>query len=379
MNAALRRWTFPAFVVSSMAKDFEKAVLRVVDESLPQPPKVLRLTSLDGVVTRDAPLRLPGEIPERLLPAEPSTIEFRTHEPDYEALAEEELISQPLEETWSEQNRESSPLPWGWFALIGLLFSSAVVWSMVHLQRYKDTPEAARTQAIQTFDKHEHERATALTTVERITAAVRSYCEADSMEKLIAVTRQPLRVRPLMEDWYGRHPLTSSQFVSLDLFQPMTLDRQGSFWIVNCTMQDKLVRHLLLEELPDKTVQVDWETEVCYQPMDWDRYVKERPAGSLDFRVWIVADNVHSHEFRDAHQWACYRLTTLHGELSLYGYVRRDSDAGKSLQLIAEQNGTSQSALLLRICTPTDLKSPLGVVIEKLLSPRWSYVEPPGS
>lgn len=362
-----------------MAKDFEKPVLRVVDEALPQPPKVVRLTSQDGVVMRDAPLLLPVPLPERLLPEERSTEEFRTHEPDYEALAEEELISQPLEETWSEQNRESNPAPWGWFALIGLLICGGVVWSMVHLQRHQYTPEAARTQAIQTFDQHEQERGTALTTVERITATVRSYCEADSIEKLSAVARQPLRVRPLMEDWYAWHPLTCSQFLTLDLFQPMTLDRQGSFWIVNCTMKDKVVRHLLLEELPDQTVQVDWETEVCYQPMDWDRYVKERPAGSMDFRVWIVADSLHSHEFTDANQWTCYRLTTLHGDLSLYGYVRRESDAAKSLLQITQQNGTSQTPVLLRISTPTDLKSPLGVVIEKLLSPRWSYVQPPGT
>ena len=36
--------------------------------------------------------------------------------------------------------------------------------------------------------------------------AVRSYCEAGSVGKLVAVTRQPDRVKPLMEDWYARHP-----------------------------------------------------------------------------------------------------------------------------------------------------------------------------
>lgn len=359
-----------------MARDSEKPVLKVVDETPVKPQQVVRLTSGDGAVARTVPVPTVAPL-TRLEPVDRGHEEKRTHEPDYEALAETEVAAVALEETWEDGHRESKPLPWGWFALFGLLIAGGAVWSVVHLESNKSTPEAARSQNLQALDLEVRERAEAEATVEKIMKTVRAYCEADSIESLCKVVRHPARVRPLMEDWYRTHPLVASRFATLDLFQPVTLESKGSFWMVSCTMQDDQKRHLLLEAEEGGVARVDWETEVCYQPMDWDEYARTRPPGSMDFRVRVEPDHLFSHEFSDSRRWACFRLKTLKGDRVLFGYIELASEEGRRLVRFMEQNEKREAALLLRISTPTGLKSPNGVVIEKLMSPRWTYVEAP--
>ncbi len=361
-----------------MARDFEKPVVRVVDETPPTPQEVVRLTSDGGAVTRTVPLPVPSTM-TRLEPAERTTEDKRTHEPDYEALADNEVSQVPLEETWDKEDRESKPTPWGWFILLGLTIAGGAVWSLANLQSNKATPEAARSEDLKTLDQEVRERQEAEATVNRITESVRLYCEADSIEKLEKVVRHPERVRPLMEQWYQQHSLKATRFLSLDVLQPVTLENRGSFWMVSCAIEGNRKRSLLLELGDEGMARVDWETEVCYQPMDWDEYAKTRPQGSVDFRVRIEPDQYFSHEFSDSRRWACFRLRTLKGDQVLFGYIERASEEGQKLIGLLTQSGNKEIAALLRISTPTDLRSPKGVVIEKLMSPRWTYVEPPGT
>lgn len=359
-----------------MARDFEKPVVRVVDETPPTPQEIVRLTSEGGTVTRTVPLPVPSTM-TRLEPGERATDDKRTHEPDYEALAENEVIQVPLEETWDNEERESKPLPWGWFVLLGATIAGGAVWSLANLQSNKATPEAARSEDLRTLDQEVRERQEAESTVNRIMESVQIYCEADSVEKLAKVVRHPERVRPLMEQWYQQHPLKVTRFLALDLFQPVTLENRGSFWMVSCSVEGDQKRHLLIEVGDGGMARVDWETEVCYQPMDWDQYAKTRPQGSMDFRLRVEPDRFYSHEFSDSRRWACFRLSTLKGDQVLFGYVERASKEGQKLIEFLALNGNRESAVVLRISTPTDLKSPKGVVIEKLMSARWTYVEPP--
>lgn len=359
-----------------MARDFEKPVVRVVDETPPKPQEVVRLTTEDGAVTRIVPLPVPTPM-TRLVPEEVVSEEKRTHEPDYEALADSEVSQRVLEETWDEEERESRPTPWGWFVLLGAIIAGGAIWSLANLQTNKATPEAARSEDLKALEQEVREREEAEATVNRITESVRIYCEADSIEKLERVVRHPERVRPFMEQWYQQHSLKATRLVSLDVLQPVTLDNRGSFWMISCSVEGDQKRSLLVEVGDEGVARVDWETEVCYQPMDWDDYAKTRPQGSMDFRVRVEPDHYFSHEFSDSRRWACFRLRTLSGDQVLFGYIERATVEGQKLIGLLAQGGNKESALLLRISVPTDLKSPKGVVIEKVMSPRWTYVEPP--
>jgi hypothetical protein len=63
----------------------------------------------------------------------------------------------------------------------------------------------------------------------------------------------------------------------------------------------------------------------------------------------------------------------------LFGYVRTDSPEAAILRQLIDQNGGKPTTLILRLMVPEGLKSPRGVVIEKVTNPRWLYVDSPAA
>ncbi|MFD0894451.1 hypothetical protein KBB96_06475 [Luteolibacter ambystomatis] len=375
-----------------MARDPEQVRLKVVDDMTAKPGEVVRLKPSGTDFPRAeppssqppgrvllhsaSPAATPLPVPEKL--EVPRTSERRTHDPGIDSLIEDTtVVAKPLEETWNDRERARRPTPWGWFALFGLICGGAVVWSLVHLSSNSTKPETARDESVARLEQDARENAAAEVRVDRITDTARSFVAAASIDQMLPLVRQPERVRPLMEGWYARHPLTRGRFKSLSTFRPITLGDRASFWQVGCLLADETTRELIIEELPDGKMAVDWETSVIYQPMDWNDYTRDRPTGSFDFRVILQSDVFFSHEFSDSTRWSNFRLSTLGGEDPLYGYCQRDSETERYLQNLISRNRGRPVALVIRISTPPDLKSPRGVVIEKVMSEHWVYLTPP--
>jgi hypothetical protein len=112
--------------------------------------------------------------------------------------------------------------------------------------------------------------------------------------------------------------------------------------------------------------------------MPWNQFARERPSGkSLDFRVYAEADHLFSHEFSDSEAWLCFRLTTLNSEEFLFGYVPADSAEAQKIRDGIKKNRGKISNFILRLIIPDQLKSPRGVVIEKVINDRWIFIDPP--
>ena len=97
----------------------------------------------------------------------------------------------------------------------------------------------------------------------------------------------------------------------------------------------------------------------------------------MDFRVYVQQDSFFSHEFSDSKRWLCFRLTALGAEESMFGYVASDSADARGILETLSATGSGRAGMLLRLCIPERLQSRQGVMIEKMLSPRWIYLHPP--
>jgi hypothetical protein len=192
------------------------------------------------------------------------------------------------------------------------------------------------------------------------------------------MVRHPERVGPLMHAYYAKHPVSPGLLRRIRSLQPLTLDNRADFWMASVELADGSRRELIFEITGTLTPLIDWETLVCHQPMAWDDFVNERPAGqSLDFRVYVEPDHFFSHEFADADRWACFRLTALDSEETLFGYLAKDSPELPKLASLLEGGGGTRASAILRLHVPEGLASRRGVVIEQLISPRWIYLDPP--
>lgn len=90
-------------------------------------------------------------------------------------------------------------------------------------------------------------------------------------------------------------------------------------------------------------------------------------------------DNFYNYEFTDAEHWMCFRLTALDSEETVFGYTDAKSDLARVLLQQLERYGKGRVRLLIRLTIPEGLQSRNGVVIEKLLCPRWLYLDSPDS
>jgi hypothetical protein len=370
-----------------MAREGKPIQLRTIDEGAAEAKPVMRLQNRD---TRAAgqdlkPIRL-GVIEKAVtsqrleLPAK-DEVELRTHQPGIEVLIEQEVVNPDLlEQNWGEESTRRNPVPWGWFALIGLAIAGAVIWSLTHVEKSDKVAEQLRVKTVTTIVDEETEQREASHLIERIEKSIRGYFDATTADQKSRFIRHPERVTPLMRRYFSERPASAVRIKSINTLQPITLDNRGNFWMGSVILTDARKHSLIIEIDPSGKPLIDWETLVCYQPMTWDEFVTKRPAGTtLDFRVYVEQDNFHSHEFSDSRQWASYRLTALDSEETLFGYASADSPQAKVLQQLIEQNGGRRASLILRLQIPEGLKSRRGVVIEDVLSSRWLYLDSPDS
>lgn len=366
-----------------MAREEKRIKLKPVQEAVTPDEAVIRLES-DETSSRAKPGRHPSpqEHPSpshRLDVPTRQDYESRTHQPGIEALIENGPANPDgLEQEWGKESVRHRSIPWGWFVLIGLVLAAAAIWSLAGVKKadVKAAQIRVDTQSAMVNDEKEEKEAADL--IDRIDAVTRDFFNATSIDAMVRFVRQPERVRPLMEHYYSEHPLKPVTMLRTKILQPLTLDNRANFWMKSVELATNQNRNLIIEILDSGEPKVDWETLVCYQPMNWDAYATGRPAGtSMDFRVYVEPDNFFSHEFADPEKWNSFRLTALDADETLFGYVPKGSEVSNQIIELMRRNQGSRTSMVLRLNIPEGLTSRRGVVIEKLLSPRWLYLGAP--
>ncbi len=317
------------------------------------------------------------QVPERI------NIKTRTFEPNLETLLVQPVVEKSLPENhWGEQKTEIKKLPWRWYALISLAIISAIFWSKYSYQTMQKmhSSSAEISQNIsnkppiveKVNDDFEVAKAASMQ-MDQMTAAMRGYLSATSIDELARYVRHPERVRPLMEDYYKNHPIVANPMTrNLPSFDYIESEPGKNFWVGTCELKDGQIVKAYVEILTTGESKVDWETMVYHQPMSWDDYSKKRLIGEpMNFRVYIENGYQFSDEFEDRTTWRCYRLTSKDSEAIIYGYIKAGSPLEKELTQQIEANKSKKCPVILRLNIPVKLKAKQSVIIEKVVSKYW--------
>ncbi len=314
---------------------------------------------------------------------------YRTYEPGIESLVRVDQSAQPiLEEQWGNTDLKKRVIPWKWCLCVGFILLSIIGWSQFghsFIAESKSPPqpiskppsiqETAHQAVISEWEKRQE--ASAL--IEQVTATVRSYFSATRIEELALYVRQPERVRPLMEKFYENQPIVVNPIgKKAPIFNPLPSPPGKDFWMGVCELADQSFINVVVEISATDEPKIDWETVVNHQPMNWDDFAKQRPEEvSVDFRVYIQDDDYFTDEFADSKVWRCLMLSERDGDAVVYGYVKSGSSLANEIFKRIDADGGEKSTAILRLRIPANLKSKRGVLIEKLVSPLWIYIEPP--
>jgi hypothetical protein len=369
---------FPAFLAPPMARDKnKKVVLRPVEERS-KPAVVIRLGPEKELEDTTPPVRL-GPVKKTsdvILNADADPKVSRTHQPDIDDLIDSAVVAvEDTEQTWGEEARIRRNRPWGWLILLGLILTGGITWSLLSVQQSDDVANTIRMQTEEIIVDEATEQKEAEELVSNIESAIRAYFSATSLESRLRWVRFPERVAPMMRQHEIANPVRPSPLRTIRLLQPLPIERHTQFWMSSVILATGERRELVIE-CTDAGPRIDWETMVCYQPMPWDEFARKRPQGTpMEFRVHVQPDTFYSHEFSNENEWACYRLSALDADAVIFGYVRRGSDMEAEIAALA--GGIRHASLVLRLQIPTGIQSTMGVVIDKIISPRWLLITLP--
>ena len=210
--------------------------------------------------------------------------------------------------------------------------------------------------------------------IAKINEAARGYFGARSIEQKLAYSRHADRVRPLMEHYYQEYEITTGEFDYFNNFQ--ALDIGGlPFVFAAVVMRDGGRNNILLEQRPDGSFMVDWESDVCYQPIAWDEFISKQPTEGLMMRVYAEPDSFYAYEFSDEGLYDCYKLRARGSREYIFGYLQKTSEAGRNMRdLFAKTRklGVEKpEPLILLLRFPQESRSSKAVHIDRVVAPRW--------
>ncbi|MGI9242538.1 MAG: hypothetical protein ACR2RV_17200, partial [Verrucomicrobiales bacterium] len=178
----------------------------------------------------------------------------------------------------------------------------------------------------------------------------------------------------LMEKHYAGREMNPLEIWSYEHIDPHPND-DVPFWYV--VVHSPESREILLLEKTRDGFRVDWETHVGHNPLPPDAYVRERPAGKMNFRVYVSPDDYYAGKFDERGKLLSAKLEFANSSVNLVGYIERQSpDFSRFLKLVDQRK---QVPMILSLEWPTDdgvgVSNPPQVKICELVAERWVIID----
>ena len=149
-------------------------------------------------------------------------------------------------------------------------------------------PLVAQTEAARITTKVEpsQEGESIETKIPAISSLLKEYFQAESVSAMLPLVRDARRVRPLMEDYYKRHPLVQRPWRRVDRADPVG-EPGYRFVFVQAILEDSSPVRIIVEETPSGFL-LDWESFVQYSELGWKEFLASKPGDPKVFRVIAV-------------------------------------------------------------------------------------------
>ena len=223
----------------------------------------------------------------------------------------------------------------------------------------------------------EKERQEARALLASLSEVIQNYTSAQTVAEKFAYSRQTETTEERMQEWYQTHDL--KPMTGAKIFSQYTLPIENhSFTVVTASFNEVSSKIFLVEVNNDLSVRVDWESDVCYQPVQIAEYIETKPKAPVSLRVFAKPDNFYLYEFSDSDKYQCLCLNFRDSEEILYGYIERGTPHSRRLgEHFNKTQKMSQkpAPLILTVKFLPDSRSERGVLITDFVAPRWANIE----
>jgi hypothetical protein len=197
----------------------------------------------------------------------------------------------------------------------------------------------------------------------------KEFLNAKTITELLPVVRNPERAQVRMQREYPDGSVDPPGMTEFNSGKGLLIFDWGAMVTVRTGQFE--ARQLNLVKTP-AGLRVDWESWVGWTEMSWSEFLATKPTTPQAFRVIVKKVDYYNFDFADDKKWRSFRLESRKGEQTLYGYVERDSDLDRVIQIDPE---LKKSAMILKIRFPAGAAAASNqVLIEELVHDSW--VEP---
>jgi hypothetical protein len=359
--------------MADRSNDKKEDQIRMVDD---EPAEVVRLDA--GKVS---PLEKKGKIAHAVLASAP--------ERSGEEMPAEKKAFDP-EKEWLEDEEEAGneTVPMGWFVLLVVGLLGVLGW--VVFQTMTGDPGGVSAENVglanplgndgdrpKSAGDTEAERREAEAHFEQMEIVVAGFLKAKSPEEMLKWVRHPERVAPLMKSHYARNAIESLTFKSTDEYHIASLESKPFIALKVRVEEQREGVPILLEDGPDGML-VDWESFVCYLPMNPEDIAELRPTEPVSLRVYAHRDTFFTYEFSDEREYDCFRLNFRGSETILYGFVKKGTILEREFLKIfpvGKVNYKKPLMISARFLKGGEAKN--SMLIEDLESTMWAYPRDP--
>lgn len=234
----------------------------------------------------------------------------------------------------------------------------------------KKVEEAEATQTEPKIRNTEGQGVDENSIVGKIALTLQNYYSADSPENKLKYVNHPDYVRELMQDYYSRKPFIPKEVKEVSQIQSFAFEG-FPFWRVQVGFSDGGKGFAALRFI-DGEPKVDWESEVRYSTMDWDKWVESKDEEEGIFRVYGIVDQYYPEPFSDYSRYVCVKLRHPDSSQTSFAYIdRRDEKMKSLLQMVAEGKLREYTLKLQRVKSGSP--AALSKVVE-LVSSSWILV-----
>jgi len=282
--------------------------------------------------------------------------------------------------------KEVTSVPMGWFVLLFLGLGGMLLWAFLQDGEVDESVDArslndslidddAYAQVAGSFlqDRQEVSVEAAAKDYENMEDVLRGFLGAKTIEERVKYVRHPERVKPLMNDHYGRNEFHSHVYEKAKEYHIVPLD-SWPFVALSALVEGGESLSILLENTPEGYL-VDWESFVVYQPMSLTEFIEKRPTEGIDLRVYGAYDNFYANEFTEDQGYLCVELSERESDQTIFGYVKKGTPVASEMKkhLAAPPGRRKKQPFILRVKFLPDSKAPRSVLIEKIVSALWAY------
>jgi hypothetical protein len=204
---------------------------------------------------------------------------------------------------------------------------AAVLWYRKDIDRAMKSAQSAAVDDPEAL--HAHAAQSAKETLADVRSVVTGFFNARTPEGKAAIIRGGHALLPAMQAYYALRPDEPGEIQFTGTIKRVP-DDSRLFFFVSGSDAGKVPFEVVVESTGDG-MKLDWRYLTGSGEMDWQQWIRERPAVPVRLRAVATPDNYYTGEFANAQDWICIRVTNLARTATAWAYAPRVSNTAIAL------------------------------------------------